>query len=222
MRYATLELTPAGEGIHPVGRRLATEPAVSRERLIHVNALSNGDGILYYRLRGDADVVAAELDGHERVRSFDVYHDLDDEFYVYMYVTPGEPAGSLMRLVDRYALVIDTPIEFKDDGSLIVTVAGQQQLLKEAIRRIPDQIDWGVVRAGKYDPDTGGTAEQLTTRQREVVRTAVELGYYEVPRRATHEDIADELDCATSTIDEHLRKAESRVVSSICGKAQTP
>ena len=44
---------------------------------------------------------------------------------------------------------------------------------------------------------------------------AVEHGYYEIPRRATHEDIADELGCAPSTVDEHLRKAESRILTSL-------
>ncbi|MHB9288541.1 helix-turn-helix domain-containing protein [Halobacteriales archaeon Cl-PHB] len=222
MRYATLKLRPPSDGIHPVGRLLAAEPAVTRERLVHVNALSNGDGILYYRLSGDADVVAAELERHDRVRSLDVYHERADQFYLYIYVTPGEPAGSLMALVDRYALILDTPIEFRDDGSLVVTVAGQQDLIQGAFKRIPDTVQWEVLRAGTYDPDTGGAAERLTSRQREVVETAVELGYYEVPRRATHEDIAEELGCATSTVDEHLRKAESSLLTSLCNVAPMP
>ena len=45
--------------------------------------------------------------------------------------------------------------------------------------------------------------------------TAVEEGYYDVPRQATHKDIADNLGCAPSTVDEHLRKAESRVVTGL-------
>ena len=57
----------------------------------------------------------------------------------------------------------------------------------------------------------------LTDRQLEVFRTAVESGYYEIPRRATHKEIADSLGCAPSTIDEHLRKAESRVLQSLVG-----
>lgn len=215
MRYVTLALDPAGDGVHPVGRLLASEPTITRERLIHVNALSDGRGVLFYLLSGDSDAVTEALSDHDRVRSFDVYQETDDEFYVYLHVDPGQPAGFLMELVDRYALVLDTPLTFEDDGTLTVTVAGQQNLLQEAFHRIPDEIRWEVRRAGEYDPDTNGTAAELTARQHEVMQTAVELGYYEVPRRATCGDIAAELDCATSTVDEHLRKAESRLVGSI-------
>ncbi|MFB6270658.1 MAG: helix-turn-helix domain-containing protein, partial [Halobacterium sp.] len=49
----------------------------------------------------------------------------------------------------------------------------------------------------------------LTDRQREVVETAVDLGYYDVPRTAGQDDVAAELDCASSTVAEHLRKAEA-------------
>ena len=63
------------------------------------------------------------------------------------------------------------------------------------------------------DPGSSSIAD----RQLEVFRTAVESGYYEIPRRATHEEIADSLECAPSTVDEHLRKAESRVLQSLVG-----
>jgi predicted DNA binding protein len=36
-----------------------------------------------------------------------------------------------------------------------------------------------------------------------------------VPRRATHQDIADELDLSTTTVGEHLRKIEARMLSEI-------
>nr|WP_284011073.1 helix-turn-helix domain-containing protein [Halomicroarcula sp. YJ-61-S] len=36
-----------------------------------------------------------------------------------------------------------------------------------------------------------------------------------MPRTATHEAVADALDCAPSTAAEHLRKAESRVLHAL-------
>lgn len=48
-----------------------------------------------------------------------------------------------------------------------------------------------------------------------MVRTAYDLGYYETPRRADHEEIAAELDLAASTVSEHLRKAERRLVADL-------
>ncbi|MFC6732033.1 helix-turn-helix domain-containing protein [Haladaptatus sp. GCM10025893] len=55
----------------------------------------------------------------------------------------------------------------------------------------------------------------LTSRQREVLDVALDLGYYENPRAATHADIAAEFDCAAGTVGEHLRKAEGAVLSEL-------
>jgi predicted DNA binding protein len=52
----------------------------------------------------------------------------------------------------------------------------------------------------------------LSDRQREAVRAALDIGYYDQPRGATHEDVAAALDCAPSTASEHLRKAEAELV----------
>jgi len=48
--------------------------------------------------------------------------------------------------------------------------------------------------------------------------TAVEPGYYAVPRRASLADVADTLGCAGSTASNHLRKAETRVMRRLVGR----
>lgn len=55
--------------------------------------------------------------------------------------------------------------------------------------------------------------DELTNRQREVIQTAYDEGYYEVPREATTSDIAAELDVDPSTIAEHLQRAERNLLS---------
>nr|WP_272904722.1 helix-turn-helix domain-containing protein [Halobacterium sp. TGN-42-S1] len=57
----------------------------------------------------------------------------------------------------------------------------------------------------------------MTDRQRDVVAVAVDLGYYEVPRTATLDDVAAEVGVASSTVSDHLRKAESAVMASLRG-----
>lgn len=53
----------------------------------------------------------------------------------------------------------------------------------------------------------------LTERQLEVLRTAYFGGYFDDPRRATGEELADGLGIAPSTFTEHLRNAEQDVLS---------
>lgn len=54
---------------------------------------------------------------------------------------------------------------------------------------------------------------QLTKRQRTVLKTAIDAGYYEIPRRVTTSELAEEVGLARRTTEEHLRRAEKKLVS---------
>jgi predicted DNA binding protein len=56
---------------------------------------------------------------------------------------------------------------------------------------------------------------QLTEKQRDVLITAYRMGFYDVPRRASSQDIAKKLGLVDATVVEHLRKAELRLVRQI-------
>lgn len=53
---------------------------------------------------------------------------------------------------------------------------------------------------------------RLSPRQREVFQLARQQGYYAHPKKATAGDLADDLDVTTSTIHEHLHKAEQKLL----------
>lgn len=56
------------------------------------------------------------------------------------------------------------------------------------------------------------SASRLTDRQREVVRYALEAGYFEWPRGATSDEIASALGISRATFLEHLRKGEAKLL----------
>lgn len=222
MRFLTFTLRSETGGIHPVDVALASQPNVTRQQLLHVNALFNGYGVLLYRLRGDPNAVVEALDGCHHVIDYDVLGDDDgngdgDECSIYVYVRPGQPAGKLMRLIETYGLVVDTPLEFTAAGDLRVTIVGQQLMIRQALRELPSGVEVTVEQAGEYALGEATMLSALTTRQRRVLETAVEMGYYSVPRESTQQDIADELGVSTSTVDEHLRKVEERILSRLVG-----
>lgn len=55
--------------------------------------------------------------------------------------------------------------------------------------------------------------DRLTDRQREVIQTAYEMGFYEVPRETSTEAVAAELEIDPSTVAEHLQRAERNLLS---------
>ena len=64
--------------------------------------------------------------------------------------------------------------------------------------------------------------EDLTDRQREVLRTAFEMGYYEWPRACTGADVADELGITPATFSEHVFAAERKILASLFENADEP
>lgn len=57
----------------------------------------------------------------------------------------------------------------------------------------------------------------MTGRQIEALRVALDNGYYDEPRGASVEEMARETTVARATFEEHLRKAENRLVSNLGG-----
>ncbi len=52
----------------------------------------------------------------------------------------------------------------------------------------------------------------LTDRQHEALRTAYELGYFDIPRRTSLERVAAELDISASSVSERLRRAQTQLI----------
>lgn len=214
MQYLKLSLTPTEEVIHPIDRFVGGAEAVSREALLHVDSRADGTTVLLYRVTGDGTAFEDALDGRPEVYDHDVVDLAGDGYHVFLQADQTDRGNALLEIAHEHALIIDTPLEFTDDG-LRATLVGTHENLRGALGDIPDTVDFSVDNAGTYVPGGEDLLSPLTDRQLEVFETAVEEGYYDVPRRATHKDIADNLGCAPSTVDEHLRKAESRVVSGL-------
>ena len=52
----------------------------------------------------------------------------------------------------------------------------------------------------------------LTDRQREALRIAYERGYFDIPRRASLDDVAAELGISASSVSERLRRAQTQLI----------
>jgi predicted DNA binding protein len=61
----------------------------------------------------------------------------------------------------------------------------------------------------------GGGLPELTARQREVFGLAVERGYYDLPRGTTTAALADEVGVSRRAAEDHLRRAERKLLTSL-------
>ncbi|MDS0476295.1 helix-turn-helix domain-containing protein [Natrinema sp. 1APR25-10V2] len=129
--------------------------------------------------------------------------------YVVAFTAPGLPAG----LAERSDDLIGTCEPDVTDRGATLSLVGSQETIAEAIDGYETAgVSLDLRKLGAYD-GRDDPLDELTDRQREAVRTAYELGYYDVPRSATTDDIAAELDVDPSTVAEHLQRAERNLLA---------
>lgn len=75
-------------------------------------------------------------------------------------------------------------------------------------------VELGVV-AEQEQLEFSRVINELTQRQREVLGTAIELGYYRPKKETSIEDIADAVGIASTTAWEHLARAETKVMEEV-------
>ena len=135
-----------------------------------------------------------------------------DGFYLYVHADLDGLDRGLADAIDRPGVLLVPPLEYRMDGTLVASLVGPAEELSATVDEIPDALDPEVLQVRPYGERSFRTAGALTDRQREIVLAALEAGYYEEPREASVEEVADATGCAPSTAAEHLRKAEAAVM----------
>lgn len=169
------------------------------------------------RVRGDVGRFEAVLAEDPAIDEFETLPVAEGDCYCFV-AGPGTPdARGLWEQFKRGSLLTIPPAEWNPDGSYTFTVVGRDADIQAAVETAPAAACVEIEAVGGDRVAADRVVDDLSDRQREAVRTAVELGYYDRPRRATTADVADELGCATSTAAEHIRKAESTVMRRLLG-----
>jgi DNA-binding CsgD family transcriptional regulator len=214
MRAITVTVTPPVSA--PPNRLFEDEADAYPERVHNFNVLDDGSIVLLGRLRGDLDRIREILEAEADVLGFSISGEDDRGGLVYVHSRPPPAVTAFLGLPGTHEVFFDFPVEATPDGRYRVDVVGEtNEVLQAALADVPEDIEFTVERIGPYLEDRSDLTALLTDRQREVLAAARDLGYYRVPREATHRDIADRLGCSTGTVAEHLQKIEARVFEAI-------
>ena len=112
------------------------------------------------------------------------------------------------------------------DGTLFVTFhVAEMDEIRSILTTLRSRYDGlSVERLIRSETTAGDSTlvhvdrDVLTDRQSEVLRTALEMGYFERPRGATAGDVADALDINRATFAEHLASAQRKLLPTIVGE----
>ena len=100
-------------------------------------------------------------------------------------------------------------------GGLDVTILGSHEALGERVDEYEAAGANVLLRALSDYEGPDDPLDATTPRQREVLKTAFDLGYFDVPREATTEAVGNELDLDPSTVREHLQRAQRNLLAEL-------
>jgi hypothetical protein len=219
MKYLDMRLHLPDWMLHPMQAFIREEDAVRYEEM------------LAWRVRPDKDIeyalyyVEADLERYrETVRGIETVVDCRitpiDDASAHVWVcekTRPETQAWRSAFADRQLIVVP-PIRFDNAAGMEMTIVGDGSDIHDTVNQVPPEVDLTVKEIGTYDRRGGTLTGMLTDRQLAAVSTALQLGYYEVPREGTLDDVADELGCVESTASVLLRRAERDVLSHVFGR----
>ena len=218
MKHVRVRITANGREaeIHPMYDVWANAPFIERATALQWNFTGDALGILHYAV-GDADSFEAAVAAIPEVVGYDLVRAGEDAFYAYIRDEATDALGDLFDPITHGGLIVVPPILYHEDGTVSFSLFGPGAEIQTALGRVPEPVNVSIEEVGGLHGTLAAPETSLTGRQREAIEAAIELGYYEIPREAGHTDVASALECAPSTAAEHLRKAESKLVTSVIG-----
>ncbi|MFC6824991.1 helix-turn-helix domain-containing protein [Halopelagius fulvigenes] len=213
MKHVRVRITARGGAgdIHPMYGVMTEASFVERATAIQWNYTGDALGILHYVV-GDADALERAMQEIPEVVGYDMERIDERSCYVYVRDATTDSLQKMFSPISSGGIIVVPPIEYESDGTVVFSMFGPDDEVQDAIEGVSVPVDVTIEAVGGLAGTTTAIEAHLTNRQRRVVEIAVELGYYDIPRTASQKDIAAKLACAPSTIAEHLRKAESRIL----------
>lgn len=215
MRYLNITARPPPAVRPALFELFATGDTIEETRLLDWTLDSNGGPTALYAIDGEVTSFVRRARDIDALSSLDVESIDEDTFYALATIDPtGVPLlQRLLSSLTRPGLVVVTPVVYRD-GAVSTGMVGGSAVLQQTIDTFSERIDVEIREVGAVPTLQGPPLSVLSERQRQALEVALDIGYYDRPGEATHEDIARHLECAPSTASEHLKKAEAKLIRS--------
>lgn len=221
MKYLDIRLRQPDWMLHPMQAFIREGDAVRYEELLTWSVRPEAGveyELFYVELEADLEAYRGAIDGVESIVEYRLAPIDDGAVHVWVCQETRPEDRAWRAAFEERRLVVVPPIRFDDEAAMGMTIVGGGRDIQQLLADVPDDIDVTVAEIGTYDRRGGTLAGALTDRQLDAVGTALRLGYYEVPRGASLESVADALDCAESTASVLLRRAERAILSRVLGR----
>ena len=112
----------------------------------------------------------------------------------------------IIDLIQKFAYIKPDGVAYRNGFEFWEVIPFSKDSGKGLLKELKSHHEFEIIKVGKRDIET------LTERQKEVIRTAFELGYYDFPRKITLTQLSEKLNMSPSALSELLRTAHKKIV----------
>lgn len=211
MRSVTVVARQADGWFQSYGQAFADADGITPIAIHSIQLLDDETALVLYELSGDIsrvrDILTESTDTIDSLVTDGV-----ESAFAHILFEPTDTVSRFLRIPRERRLTIDTPLAFTGNGGIRITAVGPGQVLREVFSNSAEALHLTIEEVGDYHPPSDRPFARLSDRQQEVLQVAVEMGYYEEPRRVTQADLAEVLDCTAATVGSHLRRIEHTLI----------
>ena len=134
------------------------------------------------------------------------------------------PHNSTVRMTEGENCLWTPPVVYEAGQEQLTVLAPEPSSFRALYRKLRRVADVEILKKASVSPDIlrdsytislSSLFEGLTARQLGVLLRAIERGYFAIPKRSSLEGLARSESIGESTLQEHLSKAEARVIEAL-------
>jgi len=147
------------------------------------------------------------LFGHKSIKKAEAIFE-DDKKLLLQLFTDTSKTGSIIHTILKCKCFLSNKIPIIKGFEVWTIAAAKKSAVDKAVLEIERLGELQLIYIKKSSFD----GYNLSSCQEKTIKLAVNLGYFNWPRRITIQELAERLKLSKATVAEHLRKAESKII----------
>lgn len=176
--------------------------------IVQCSVLDSNAGCSLIKINDSKNLYSKELETDENIVS--LYGEcsimkIGDRKYL---ATVMNNSCEMANLISESGVFLLSAVPMTDDIIEWTILAPNSTYIRNFIKKI-EQMGYSVKRELMTVPDAD---MNITPKQEEIIRYALENGYYDIPKKLTVEDLCDRFGCSKSTLSVMMRTAEKKIL----------
>lgn len=173
------------------------------------------------RVHGPADGVIEHVKRQVGIQN--QVRDGDDQLIITQDCLKQHEEGYIETYLQRHSCLLLPPLRYEHGSKRVRVLALDGQRLTDFFRDLTEDFEVTVDSKRTINVPVSGSpllraelfVPDLSPRQHEVLLSAWKRGYYEIPRGVTTAELAESFGLDRRTIENHIRRAEQKMVNAI-------